>query len=83
MKLNVKNTDFSLLLLLKNEQSTAKGNKRRKLRLFSCEESKLIKLTSFLLYILSADALENNFLYRKEGWGMDNIVYCYILPQFC
>lgn len=64
------------------EQSSAKGNKRIKLWLFSCEESKLIKLTSFLLYMLSVDALENNSLYRKEGWGMLNIAYCCILPQY-
>lgn len=64
------------------EQSSAKGNKRIKLWLFSCEESKLIKLTSFLLYMLSVDALENNSLYGEEGWRMDNIAYCYILPQY-
>lgn len=63
------------------EQSSAKGNKRIKLWLFSCEESKLIILTSFLLYMLSIDALEKNSLYRKKGWGMDNRSYCCILPQ--
>lgn len=63
------------------EQSSAKGNKRIKLWLFSCEEGKLIILTSFLLYMLSIDAPEKNSLYRKKGWGMDNRSYCCILPQ--
>lgn len=49
------------------EQSSAKGNKRIKLWLFSCEESKLIILTSFLLYMISIDALENNSFIGKKG----------------
>lgn len=57
------------------KQSSAKGNKRIKLWLFSCEESKLIILTSFLLYMISVDALENNsFTGKKSGeWTVEVI----------
>lgn len=57
------------------EQNSAKGNKRIKLWLFSCEESKLIILTSFLLYMISVNALENNSFTGKNGgeWTMENI----------
>lgn len=57
------------------EQSSAEGNKRIKLWLFSCEESKLIILTSFLLYMISIDALENNSFVGKKGgeWTMEAI----------
>lgn len=57
------------------EQSSAEGNKRIKLWLFSCEESKLIILTSFLLYMISIDALENNSFVEKKGgeWTMEAI----------
>lgn len=57
------------------EQSSAKGNKRIKLWLFNCEESKLIILTSFLLYMISVDALENNSCIGKKGgeWTVEAI----------
>lgn len=85
MKLNKTNPDFSHLLLLKKEQSSAKGNERIKLWLFSCEESKLIKLTSFLLYTLSVDAPGEQFpLWNRIriGDGRCSFVTGYFLKQY-